>query len=668
VSRKRVLTSPGAAWVAAALGAWLVATACRSIQPTTVSSQEILPSPSLEGLVAPPVIRVGILPEVPRVSIGADAGVRILARGEGNSRPYWRPLTRATFVAGPAEGQVRLLETGEDLALATVVAADSSQLLDADARPYRGLLEVRSATDGSLTVVNVVSLEEYLRGVIPNELSPLAFPQIEAHKAQAVAARTWALAHLGDYSSKGYDVCATQACQVYRGQATEQPLSDQAVEQTRGIVATWRGRPIHAYYTSTCGGHTEDGDTIFNDRAPYLRGVVCTPERSARHSLHTTTEPRRDLPGSPAVPRSLAVLEALGVVDGSIADAPTLAGVPSDEEIRQWMERLQAALHRPECSSPVTGGLARRASLAEFGVASVCWRERAARLVAPGEADPLLGVADSDELASEGERQAVALLVHEGLLSPQPDDTLKPNGTVTRVEVLDLLAGLAERAGSPEWRRGEFASLAEGQLTVLRGEEADRFVLDPEAWLFRGLEGVHAGTSELTLTIGDELSYVTREGRVVYLEAHQTRHGAAPDRPSRYYRWEAQLTPADVARKVARYGSVGEVRDLVPQRLGVSGRVVELEVQGTAGELLLKGLKVRWGLGLRENLFVIDREMDAEGRVGRFVISGKGWGHGVGLCQVGAAGMAQAGSSYEGILGHYYTGIRLARAAGVGHP
>jgi stage II sporulation protein D len=645
-----------------------VAAACRSIQPTTVSNPEVLASPSLDGLVAPPAVRVGILPEVPQVSIGADAGVRVLARGEGHTRAHWRPLPQATFLPGAGEGHVWLLETGENLLVATVVPADSSRFLDANGRPYRGLLEVRPAADGSLTVVNVVNVEDYLRGVVPNELSPIAFPQIEAHKAQAVAARTWVLAHLGDYSSKGYDVCATQACQVYRGQATEQPLSDAAVEQTRGVVATWRGRPIRAYYTSTCGGHTEDGDTIFNDRAPYLRGVVCLPERSTRHSVRTTAEPRRDLPGSAAVPRSLAVLEALGVVDGSIADPQMLAGVPADEEIRDWMERLQGAIHRPECSSPVTGGLARRASLAEFGVASACWRERAAGLEAPSDTDYLLGVTDADELAGDGERQAVALLVREGLLSPQPDNALRPNGTVSRGEVLDLLAGLAETAGAPEWRHGEFAGLAEGQLTVLRGDNAESSLLDPGAWLFRGVEDVYAGTSELTLAIGDGVSYVTREGQVVYLEAHQTLAASALGRASRYYRWEAELTPADVARKVARYGSVGEVNDLVPRRLGVSGRVVELEVQGTAGDLLLKGLKVRWGLGLRENLFVINRETDLEGRVERFVISGKGWGHGVGLCQVGAFGMAQAGSTYEGILGHYYTGVRLAQAAALGHP
>ncbi len=114
-----------------------------------------------------------------------------------------------------------------------------------------------------------------------------------------------------------------------------------------------------------------------------------------------------------------------------------------------------------------------------------------------------------------------------------------------------------------------------------------------------------------------------------------------------------------MARGIAKYGDVGAVRDLVPRRHGVSGRVVELAVVGTRGELVLRGLDVRLALGLRENLFVIERETAADGSVQRFVITGRGWGHGVGLCQVGASGLARAGSSYEDILRHYYTGITI---------
>jgi stage II sporulation protein D len=238
---------------------------------------------------------------------------------------------------------------------------------------------------------------------------------------------------------------------------------------------------------------------------------------------------------------------------------------------------------------------------------------------------------------------------------------LRPDAAVSRAEAFALLAGVAIKAGTSSLQDGELVSVDGGVLRVLHGEAADSHPIEPSVRLLRDLEGVHAATGELRLSIGDRVVYVLRDGRVVYLEAEQTRRGIAADRSSRYYNWEVRLTPDEVAKAVSRYGSVGTVRDLVPRRIGVSGRVVELGVVGASGEMLLKGLKVRWGLGLRENLFVIDRETGPSG-VERFVFTGKGWGHGVGLCQVGAFGMAQAGASYDAILRHYYSGIALTPA------
>ncbi len=98
----------------------------------------------------------------------------------------------------------------------------------------------------------------------------------------------------------------------------------------------------------------------------------------------------------------------------------------------------------------------------------------------------------------------------------------------------------------------------------------------------------------------------------------------------------------------------------MPTRVGVSGRVVELRVLGSEGQLDLRGQRVRLGLGLRESLFVLHKETGALHEVERFVITGKGWGHGVGLCQVGASGMARAGASFDAILKHYYTGVAVS--------
>jgi len=87
------------------------------------------------------------------------------------------------------------------------------------------------------------ALEEYLRGVVPNELNPTAFGQIEALKAQAVAARTYIQRNMGQYKKEGYDVCATDTCQVYLGAQTEDPLATQAVARARsGFSVNWATR------------------------------------------------------------------------------------------------------------------------------------------------------------------------------------------------------------------------------------------------------------------------------------------------------------------------------------------------------------------------------------------------------------------------------------------
>jgi stage II sporulation protein D len=102
------------------------------------------------------------------------------------------------------------------------------------------------------------------------------------------------------------------------------------------------------------------------------------------------------------------------------------------------------------------------------------------------------------------------------------------------------------------------------------------------------------------------------------------------------------------------------VLDLVPTRTGVSGRVVELRVEGTQGSFDLRGQRIQLGLGLRESFTSLEREKGRDGAVVSFVVTGRGWGHGVGLCQVGASGMARGGASFEAILKHYYTGVSVA--------
>jgi stage II sporulation protein D len=377
--------------------------------------------------------------------------------------------------------------------------------------------------------------------------------------------------------------------------------------------------------------------------------------------VHTTSAPRA-LGDLPELNRHAALLVSLDVLPAKAYAAGALTHATTDEELRDWSARLARALQRQPCASAGEGSLTRRGAFFQHLVGTLCWEERAKRLLAPQDSDYLLAVEDRADLGGQKETLAAALLVQEGVVRLFPDNTLRPNANLTRAQAIEILGRAALKAGPSTFVTGTFKGISGGGLLVRQddGRETNHLI-DPAARLFRSLDGSRLGTSELDLAAGDTVSFVEQSGRITFLEAVQSLMGAAADRSSRYYRWEVRLTPEQVAQAIARYGTVGRVKDVVPRRYGVSGRVIEAKVVGTEGELPLEGLRVRWGLGLRENLFVVDRERDAAGNVTKFIFTGKGWGHGVGLCQVGSFGMAHTGSTFDSILRHYYTGINLAR-------
>ncbi|MCU0242868.1 MAG: SpoIID/LytB domain-containing protein [Vicinamibacteria bacterium] len=552
-------------------------------------------------------------------------------------------------------GQLSIAETGEQASSVIVIPSKTSETLSVDGVAYRGIIEVR-AQGGGLTVINIVHMEDYLRGVVPNELSPQVYPQSEAQKAQAIAARSYAMRNLGQFKARGYDLCATAACQVYRGVASEQALSDQAVQETRGQVASYRGEVINALYTSTCGGHTEDADSIFaGERAPYLKGVICAPERAAWRRLTAVMAPAA---GSGALARDLSLLSALGIASPNDLQSATLKGVPSDAEIVTWTRKLLSALKRPSGTATINAGLARRDAFYLHLVEHLDWIERAERMVSAEDVDYLVQASDAAELTDERTRRAVAILLQEKIIAPFEDNSLRPAGSLTRGEALSILAKVAQNA-SPLIRKGEFSDLQDDDLLITLDGQIEKYSLDRSLRLVRNLDGAITPAAELFVAPGEQVRFVANGPRIVYLEIEQSRLGAATDRSSRYFRWDVKLSPGEIARSCARYGHAGQVRDLVPRRFGVSGRVIELAVVGSEGETVLKGLDIRFALGLKENLFVIAREYDESGAVARFVFTGKGWGHGVGLCQVGASGMARTGARYEQIIQHYYPGVKI---------
>ena len=136
-------------------------------------------------------------------------------------------------------------------------------VVDILGRRYRGALELFVNDRAGINVVNAAPLEDYVRAVVPVELGPDLYPEFEATKAQAVAARTYAVRHRGEFEAEGYDICATPLCQVYGGLEAEHPRSDEAVAATRGEILLRSGEPLEALFTASCGGSTELMRNVF---------------------------------------------------------------------------------------------------------------------------------------------------------------------------------------------------------------------------------------------------------------------------------------------------------------------------------------------------------------------------------------------------------------------
>lgn len=533
-------------------------------------------------------------------------------------------------------------------------------------RPYRGRIEVFANTRGALTVVNVLGLEDYVKGVVPNELSAGGFPQLEAHKAQAIAARTYALRNRGQFSSQGYDLLPTTRSQVYRGLTSENALSSRAVDETRGLIATYDGEPINALYTSTCGGRTEDSENIFNDAVPYLKGRECAAEGHAALAsfiVKTTREPaelkeEQNLPVARDV--ALLSLQNFGSLRPKVSDSWASDEAPVSE-VRSWLASVARLTHQvaPTVTEEVNRppGFATALSTAVFG------ESRGSTLLNEADVDYLLAIRDAGDVPAAN-RADVALLIRDGYLPLLPDATLRPREPLSRARALHSIARMLEARSLLQLQKGTARPTSEGNLILrnARGKDVPVKISD-DVFLFRQIgENVYPVRSVALVGGEPVVFHVNAAGEVDYLEVKPAPNGAAADRFSPFTNWTTELSLGQVQARLGRYaGGIGSLTDLRVISRGRSRRAIDLEVVGSNGTAHVRGGRIRSALGLREQLFVIERNYTDDGRVTGFTFLGRGWGHGVGMCQVGAYGLARQGFSYEQILKAYYSGIELTK-------
>ena len=586
------------------------------------------------------------------------------ARSPGGLRSAARSINMPSReVVASAAGAGRLFSSSAPV---TFASADEKLPVRYDDKPFRGRIEVFANKRGALTVVNVLGLEDYVKGVVPNELSAGGYPLIEAHKAQAIAARTYALRNRGQYMSEGYDLLPTTRSQVYRGLVSENSFSSRAVDETRGIVATYEGEAINAFYTSTCGGRTEDAANIFNGPLMYAVGRECAAEGRAAlapFTIKTSRDPA-ELKEAQNVPvgRDVALLAVHNFTSlkTKISDSWVSDDTPVSE-VRSWL--ASAATLARQIAPTVTEEVNRTAAFATALSSAVFGESRGNTLLNNADIDYFLAVRDAKEVP-EVNRADVAMLVRDGYLSVLPDATLRPRDPISRARALHSIARMLESRNLLQIQKGTARPTADDNLILRSAKGKDVPVkISADAFLFRQIGEYIYPVRSVALVGGEPVIFhVSAAGEVDYLEVRPAPNGAAADRFSPFTNWTADLSVGQVQSRLGRAASkIGSLRDLRVVSRGSSRRVTDLELIGTNGTAHVRGGRIRSALGLREQLFVIERKYDDEGRVTGFSFIGRGWGHGVGMCQVGAYGLARQGFSGEQILKAYYTGIELTR-------
>jgi len=538
-----------------------------------------------------------------------------------------------------------------------VIPSSAQSYLSTNGRDYRGILTL-SATRRGMVLINTLNLDDYLKGVVPGELSPYQFAEIEAQKAQAVAARTYAMKNMGSYSELGYDLVDTPKDQFYLGMNAEHPLSTQAVEETRGQVALYRGDLIDALYTSTCGGRTEDAENVFLGRSlPYLRSTECVYEKQRDWPVKAGRALSPVYIQGENIGPPLASLISLGIIPHD-ERTPRYSESISRAEAVDWIGRAGTVLGKPASRLEENGDADRSLTAADFiglVVDTFEWRERIDNLFLEKEEEFIL----DGKRWPEGNNRALAFFIQNGIF-PGGEMIGAPDRVLSRGETAlylwRVLGSYHDFA-----RNGIFTRMKEGEMELESEDGKVRIATDPGMFLIRNFGGVSAFVPQLALLGGERMRWIERDGRIVFLEVIFPPYSNILDRSSTYHSWRKRVSREELSRKINQYYPVGTLKDLKVTKRGTSRRVVDLVIEGESSRATVRGFRIRRVLGLRETLFIIDRERDEEGRVSHFIFRGKGWGHGVGMCQVGAFGMARAGADFQTILKKYYKGIRLKR-------
>ena len=213
--------------------------------------------------------------------ITSDSGFALAAAGDNAIRATGETYDTDTLTLQLSGGAVQVKDSAGKVL--TTLKGDGTECIVGGEYPstgddkvkfggknYRGGIIPYINASGQMNIINYLSTDDYARGVVHSEIGQSS--HIEAIKAQAVAIRSFAITNKGKHSSQGFDICTTVHCQVYSGADSEYESTDQAVEETKGEMVYYQGKPVAAYYFANSGGHTENSEDAWVSALGYLRG------------------------------------------------------------------------------------------------------------------------------------------------------------------------------------------------------------------------------------------------------------------------------------------------------------------------------------------------------------------------------------------------------------
>ena len=216
-------------------------------------------------------IKIGLLTDANRAYIGSSTVAEVI---DVRTNKLLFSMNRLQGYDFKTNGKNLIVKIGGEWRVlptdSVVIKPEIEGFVSVKRKWYRGFFRVVCAESG-LTVINDVELENYLRGVVPAEMPPAW--EKDAHKAQAIAARSYAVANMGKRAKFGYDLNDTEADQVYNGASCETPQTNSAVEETDGIVLVCNNKVIPAYYSASAGGRTLSAKEVWNMDVAFTHSV-----------------------------------------------------------------------------------------------------------------------------------------------------------------------------------------------------------------------------------------------------------------------------------------------------------------------------------------------------------------------------------------------------------